>query len=321
MTRGKIVLILFALACVALTLLNASLIAPEPPGQLVIIAHRGTAQLVDPAAAAGQACPARHIRADSGHTYIENTIFSMRGALAYGASGFALDVQVSGDGQAMIFRDSALDCRTDGSGRLVERPLAYLKRLDVGFGYSADGGRTFPLRGQGVGAMPTAAEVISAFPRAPFLFTLHRPAAADSLVAAFRAARVPISDRHGFAGPPEALARLRALTPAGWVLDRQAGKACLAAYRRFGWSGIVPPSCRGATVIFPPRGGWTLWGWPYRFLDRMAGARVRTLMVADPAADALSGLDRPDQLGEVPLHYRGLLLIDDMFDVGRSLGQ
>lgn len=320
MKRARIGLVLLALACVALTLLNASLIAPKPQGQLVIIAHRGTAQLVDPAAA-GEACPARRIRADSGHTYIENTIFSMRGAVAYGASGFALDVQVSADGHAMVFRDAALDCRTDGSGRLAERPLAYLKRLDVGHGYSADGGRTFPLRGQGVGAMPSAAEAIRAFPRAPLLFKLHQPAAADALIAAFREARVPIGDRHGFAGTPEALARLRALTPAGWVLDRQAGEACLTAYRRFGWSGIMPGRCRDATILFPPQGDWTLWGWPYRFLDRMGGARVRTLMVADPAADALSGLDQPDQLGEVPLHYRGLLLIDDMFDVGRSLGQ
>lgn len=320
MTRGRIALILIALACIALTLLNASLIAPEPPGRLTIVAHRGTAQLVD-AAAAGQACPARHIRADAGHTYIENTIFSMRGAVAYGASGFLLDVQASGDGHAMIFRDAALDCRTDGTGRLADRPLAYLKRLDVGHGYSADGGRTFPLRGQGVGAMPTAAEAISAFPRAPLIFTLHQPAAADALVAAFREARVPIGDRHGFAGSPEALARLRALTRAGWVLDRQAGDACLADYRRFGWSGIVAGSCRGATVVVAPQGSWTLWGWPYRFLDRMAGAGVRTLMVADPAADAPAGLDQPDQLGEVPRDYRGLLLIDDMFDVGRSLGQ
>jgi glycerophosphoryl diester phosphodiesterase len=320
MKRAGIGLVLAAAACLALTLLNASLLAPEPPGRLIVIAHRGTAQPVDPSTA-GQPCPARHIRADAGHTYIENTIFSMRGALAYGGGGFALDIQVSADGHAMIFRDAALDCRTDGSGPVAGRPLAALKRLDVGHGYSADGGRTFPLRGRGVGAMPTAAEAIRAFADRPLIFTLHDPAAADAIVAAFGQARIPIADRHGFAGAPEALARLRALTGAGWLVDRRASEACLADYRRFGWSGIVPATCRGVTVIVPPSGGWTLWGWPYRFLDRMAGAGARTLMVADPAAVELAGLDQPDQLGEVPRHYHGMLLIDDMFDVGRSLGQ
>lgn len=198
MRPGRIILALIALACIVLTLMNASLIAPKPPGALILIAHRGAAQPVDPAGG-GDGCPARHIRADSGHAYIENTILSMRGALAYGASGFALDVQRSADGHAMIFRDSTLDCRTDGTGRLTDRPLAYLKRLDVGFGYSPDGGRDFPLRGRGAGAMPTAAEVIRAFPDKLLIFSLREPADADAMVAAFRASGVAIGDRHGFA--------------------------------------------------------------------------------------------------------------------------
>ena len=31
------------------------------------------------------------------------------------------------------------------------------------------------------------------------------------------------------------------------------------------------------------------------------------------------GLERPEQLGEVPHDYRGLLLIEDMYAVGRAL--
>ena len=40
-------------ACVALTILNASFLAGEPGGQLVLIAHRGTIQPTDPGAPAG----------------------------------------------------------------------------------------------------------------------------------------------------------------------------------------------------------------------------------------------------------------------------
>lgn len=316
MRPGRIILAPVALASIVLTCMNASLIAPKPPGALILIAHRGAAQPVDPAGG-GDGCPARHIRADSGHAYIENTILSMRGALAYGASGFALDVQRSADGHAMIFRDAALDCRTNGTGRLADRPLAYLKRLDVGFGYSPDGGRDFPLRGRGAGAMPTAAEVIRAFPDKLLIFSLREPADADAMVAAFRAAGIPIGDRHGFAGPPPALARLRALTASGWTVDPAASEACLSSYRRTGWTGFVPAACRGVTLILPRQGEWTLWGWPYRFLDRMAGAGARTLIAG--AGGDLAGLDQPEQLGEVPRHYHGMLMIEDIVDVGGSL--
>ncbi|HWT13868.1 MAG TPA: glycerophosphodiester phosphodiesterase family protein [Allosphingosinicella sp.] len=318
MRKGaKIGLAVAAAACVALSLFNASWLASTPQGKLVLVAHRGTAQPVD-RGVGREGCSALRIRPVA-HTYIENTLFSMQGAVAYGARGFALDVQPSADGHAVIFRDSTLECRTNGTGRVSQRPLAYLKALDVGHGYSADGGRTFPLRGRGVGAMPTAAEVIRAYPREELIFTLREPAAADALVAGFRAAGVRIAGNHGFAGAAPALARLRALTDAGWVLDPEASEACLAEYRRIGWLGIVPQRCRGAALVLPREGGWTLWGWPYRFLNRLQGAGARFLILGERDGDGLVGLERPEQLGEVPRHYRGLLLIEDMHDVGRSL--
>jgi glycerophosphoryl diester phosphodiesterase len=312
----RIGLVLLALICVALTLLNASWLAPKPSGPLVVLAHRGTIQPA--AAAAGDDCPAGHVR-ELASNYIENTLHSMHGAIAYGARGFALDVQASADGKAVIFRDPTLDCRTDGHGRVGALPLAELKRLDVGYGYSADDGRTFPLRGRGVGGMPTAAEVLRAFPSAPILFELADARAAEALVAAFAEANVAIGEQHGFAGPPQARARLRQLTRSGWLLDPDASEGCLAGYRSTGWLGQVPDRCRGVTLILPRGGGFTLWGWPYRFLDRMRGAGARFLIGNDGQSERLAGLDQAEQLGEVPHDYRGLLLIEDMYFVGRAL--
>jgi glycerophosphoryl diester phosphodiesterase len=227
-----------------------------------------------------------------------------------------LDVHASADGQAMIFRDADLGCRTNGSGRIADRSLAYLRQLDIGHGYTADDGRTYPLRGRGIGGMPVAEEVLRGFPNIVLIFTLAEPRDAEALVAAFARAGMPIGDRHGFSGPPEALARLRQLTRAGWLLDRRASEACLAGYRSWGWLGRVPASCRGTTVIVPRRGEWTLWGWPYRFLGRMTGAGARLFVESDAAG---VGLYRAEQLGEVPHDYRGLLLIEDMDAVGRAL--
>ena len=319
MTRSKIVLIALALACVILTILNASWLAGKPEGRLVLIAHRGTAQPTNAAAAAG-GCDAGHVVAGRQNALIENSVGSMRKALRDGAGGLMVDVQASADGHAMIFRDRTLECRTDGTGALAQRDLAYLRSLDIGYGYSGDGGRTFPTRGMGVGAMPTAEDVIRNFPGKILIFDLADARAADAIVAAFTRAGVAIGADHGFAGPPAALARLRQLTQAGWTLDPEASEACLSGYRLWGWIGRVPGNCQSATLILPRHGGWTLWGWPYRFHARMTGAGARMLVTGDMAEGArLTGLTEPEQLGEVPHDYTGLLLIEDMRNVGRAL--
>ena len=316
MSKSKIALLLLALAAIVLSAMNASWFAPSPKGGLVLIAHRGIGQPADPAK--NEPCGARAIRASS-HAFIENTQFAMQSALRYGAGGLLLDVRASGDGHAVVFRDAALDCRTNGTGRVADRPLAYLKRLDVGHGYTPDGGRTFPLRGRGVGGMLTVEEVLHAFGREQLIFDLADARAADAAVAAFGRAGVAVGASHGFAGPPEALARLRQLTPNGWLLDNAASAACLAGYRRTGWLGLVPEACRGLVLHLPYDGAWTLWGWPYRFLDRMAGVEARAFLSADPDGPALRGLDAPEQFGDVGQYMAGLLLIEDMHDVGRGI--
>ena len=294
---SNILLALVAVVAVALSIMNASWLAAKPAGALTLIAHRGVAQPYDRATAG--ACTARNI-AGTDHRFIENTIFSMQSAIAYGARGLALDVRASADGQAMIFRDGDLACRTNGTGRVGDRPLSYLRGLDVGYGYSPDGGHTFPLRGRGVGGMPIAEEVLQAFPTETLIFTLSEPRDADALVAAFGRAGVAIGARIGFAGSPAALARLRQLTRAGWTLDGQASDACLSGYRAWGWLGIVPESCRGATIVIPRRGEWTLWGWPYRFFNRLAGAGARLFIEGDACSSRATGADGGEGTAAAP---------------------
>ncbi len=53
-----------------------------------------------------------------------------------------------------------------------EKTLAELKALDIGYGYTADGGNTFPFRGQGVGLMPSLDEVLARFPDKRFLINI-----------------------------------------------------------------------------------------------------------------------------------------------------
>jgi glycerophosphoryl diester phosphodiesterase len=98
------------------------------------------------------------------HLYLENTIPSIDAAFRDGASIVEMDIHPTTDNRLVVFHDWTLDCRTDGKGVTHEHTLAELKKLDVGYGYTADSGKTYPFRGKGVGMMPTLPEVLAAFP-------------------------------------------------------------------------------------------------------------------------------------------------------------
>jgi glycerophosphoryl diester phosphodiesterase len=108
----------------------------------------------------------------STHQYLENTISSMRAGFTIGADIVELDVHPTTDGEFAVFHDWTLDCRTDGRGVTREHSMAYLKKLDIGHGYTADGGKTFPFRGKGIGLMPTLTEVLATFPEQRLLINV-----------------------------------------------------------------------------------------------------------------------------------------------------
>jgi glycerophosphoryl diester phosphodiesterase len=316
MRKVRVAAIIVALAAVALSLLNASWIAPAPAGQLILVAHHGVAQQP----ADGTGCPARRVKTTD-HVLIDDTLHSMAMAFTYGAGAVAVDVQRTSDGAMVVFQDETLDCRTNGHGPVSAHSLAQLKALDIGYGYSADGGKTFPLRGRGVGGMATVEEVLREYSTRRFLFSFKGkdPRAADALAAAFARAGGEIDGKYGFFGDSAVTTRMKALAPAAWTASDSQGGACLGDYLKLGWSGYMPPSCKGATVTLPLEGQWKLWGWPKRFLTRMAGADAKVLMVAEGKGAAAKGLTEPEQLDDVPHDFRGYLLIDDFYTVGRSV--
>jgi glycerophosphoryl diester phosphodiesterase len=93
----------------------------------------------------------------------ENTLESFRQGVALGADALEFDVRVSRDGTAVIFHDPTLDRTTDGSGAVSALTLEELQRLDAGYRFTRDGGRTFPFRGCGI-TIPTLESVLAAFP-------------------------------------------------------------------------------------------------------------------------------------------------------------
>src|SRR5512140_1883598 len=80
----------------------------------------------------------------------ENTLVSFRRACADGADVFELDVHATADGEIVVLHDPTLERTTDGAGPVSTIRFAELERLDAGFRFSVDGGRTFPFRGRQV---------------------------------------------------------------------------------------------------------------------------------------------------------------------------
>ncbi|MDX3927346.1 MAG: glycerophosphodiester phosphodiesterase family protein [Shinella sp.] len=299
----------FFIAGVALLIwsFNSSLIAPPPAGKTKLIAHRGAHQVHDTAGVDAQTCTAERIEPPV-HPYLENTIEGMRAAFDAGADIVELDVHLTPDGKFAVFHDWTLDCRTNGKGVTEETPMAVLKTLDIGYGYTADGGKTFPFRGKGIGLMPTLDEVFAALPSGKFLinFKSRREEEGAALAGMLNERpewRETVFGVYGGGEPTDRaiadVAGLRGYTAAS-------AKSCLLSYLGTGWIGHVPEACRNTLVPVPENYAWLLWGWPNRFMTRMHEAGSEVILLGPYGSEGwTSGIDTPNQLAGIPDRFAG----------------
>jgi glycerophosphoryl diester phosphodiesterase len=97
----------------------------------------------------------------------ENTLYAFERARSLGVDVIEMDVRSTADGTLVVIHDASVGRTTDGDGLVSRMQLAELKKLDAGYRWSSDGGRSFPLRGRGL-TVPTLAEVFAAFPEMRF---------------------------------------------------------------------------------------------------------------------------------------------------------
>jgi glycerophosphoryl diester phosphodiesterase len=116
----------------------------DSAGRPLVIAHRGGAGL-----------------------WPENTLYAFERAAALGVDVIETDVRATSDGEIVVMHDAHVGRTTDGAGAVASLTLAELKRLDAGYRWTPDGGRSFPFRGRGV-AVPTLREVFEALPSMRF---------------------------------------------------------------------------------------------------------------------------------------------------------
>lgn len=163
----RLFVFLFILVCF-MYLNNTSLFTKTNGEAPLLLAHRGMAQTFHMEGMTGDTCTAERIY-EPEHPYLENTIQSMQAAFEVGADIVEIDIQPTRDGNFAVFHDWTLECRTNGTGATREHTLLELKALDIGYGYTADNGKSYPFRDKGVGLMPSLDEVLSYFPEGTFL--------------------------------------------------------------------------------------------------------------------------------------------------------
>lgn len=93
----------------------------------------------------------------------ENTLVAFEKGASFGANALELDIQTTSDDELVVIHDPTVDRTTNGSGPVAAFSLAELQKLDAGYRFTPDGGRTFPFRDQGI-TIPTLREVMELFP-------------------------------------------------------------------------------------------------------------------------------------------------------------
>lgn len=159
------------------------------------------------------------------------------------------DTQTTADGQAVLIHDETVDRTTDGTGLVKERTLAEIQKLDAGYQFTPDGGKTFPFRGQGI-RIPTLQEVLELTPNNRILIELKRgEGVVEAVVRAVRSAHAE-SRFYAASINPLLMRQLNELAPdIATSFDFTTAMAMIAAMRYGDWEHYTSPC---AVLSIPP---------------------------------------------------------------------
>lgn len=284
---------------------NSSLFVADTSKPPFLLAHRGLAQTFPMDGIIGDTNTAEIIY-EPEHPFLENTIDSIAAAFAEGADMVELDIHPTVDDQFAVFHDWVLDHRTDGTGVTREHTLAQLKKIDIGYGYTADGGRTFPFRGKGIGLMPSLDEVLATFSEHELLIHIKSNDPDEGELLAHYLSTISETELNYLAvyGGDEPIAVLQDRLPQLRVMSKKSMQKALLAYMVTGWTGYVPPSIHNAFIILPQNYARFLWGWPHRFIQRMNRVNTQFILVNGDGQWS-EGFDTIEDLEQLPENYSG----------------
>jgi hypothetical protein len=237
---------------------------------------------------------------------------------------------VAGKGVAPVLgRDGCVSAANAGYGAVAVGPD--LAALQLAAGAEADAvhvpvemvdGKLVPVRQF---ASTCAADLAQPRPDvAATAYSLSRPElfwqaeGADAAKALL--AQLPAGDRrHILIGDDAAVTMAKAERPAMRAFSIASARKCAADYRG-SLLGSVPESCaNGVMLLTLDELGFTLWGWPNRFLDRTAKANTAVIIAQDVAGGKIKGLTDVRQYGEIASGFNGYVWVDRIEELGPAL--
>lgn len=301
--KRLIILLLVLVAFVYLN--NSSLFTKSKDEAPLLLAHRGMSQTFHMEEIASDTCTAERIY-EPEHPFLENTIPSMQAAFEAGADIVEFDIHPTKDNQFAVFHDWTLECRTNGEGVTRDHTMAELKQLDIGYGYSADNGQTYPFRGKGVGLMPSLEEVLSYFPKESFLIHIKSDDPEEGIQLAQFLSKLPKEHLKQLTvyGGDQPIQSLKEKLPELRVMSMATLKSCMIPYISVGWTGYVPSACHHTQIHIPENYAPWMWGWPNKFINRLEKVGTRVIIVAGNGGWS-EGFDTPEDIKRLPPHYSG----------------
>ena len=286
----------------------------------VLLAHRGISQTFDHTGVDSTTCTASRIHPPT-HDLLENTLDSMSAAVKAGADVIEIDVHPTTDGEFAVFHDWTLECRTDGSGRTRDHSMSDLKKLDIGYGYTADGGKTFPFRGKAVGMMPSLSEVVKTFPGQRLLINVKSNYSEEGELLAAYLNSLPRERRQLIAvyGGAKPVAVIRERLGDILTMSRSTLKTCLISYTMIGWSGAIPESCERTLITIPLNYTKWIWGWPNRFVQHMRSVGSAVFVLGNYSGETSQGIDTLVDLDSLPTGYVGGIWTNEVELIGTAL--
>jgi glycerophosphoryl diester phosphodiesterase len=296
----------FLILLIAFVYLNNSSFLMNPEGRPLLLAHRGLAQTYSMEGITADTNTAARIYPPE-HPYIENTIASMEAAFQAGAGMVEFDIHPTTDGQFAVFHDWILEYRTNGKGVTREHTMAELKTLDVGYGYTADEGKTYPFRGKGVGLMPALDEVMNYFPPTrSFLIHIKSNDPKEGELLADYLKNLPQDrlNRLAVYGGDKPIETLKQRLPNLKVMSKETVMRAFIPYLLVGWTGYIPAGMKNAFFYLPLRYARFLWGWPHRFIKRVKDSQSIFVVVAGEGQWS-EAFDTAEDLKQIPPGYTG----------------
>ena len=185
---------------------------------------------------------------------------------------------------------------------------------------TADQGKTYPFRGQGVGLMPSLDDVLTHFPDRAFLIHVKSGDRREGEVLAEYLRRLPAERLAQLAvyGSAQPVAVLQEKLPHLRVMSLQTMKKALLSYLALGWSGYLPPAIRNTQLHLPLKYTRFLWGWPHRFLARMEKVNTRVILVLGDGRWS-EGFDTLEDLKQLPPDYTGGIWTNRIERIGPAI--